>query len=541
MKTSEEFRQQFMPDLDLNGAQFSSECDNLTRRSVSNNSDSSATSTIINTNGERERAIFSEIMGLRTSHYSNLVPLEASGLGQPAMLPHFQQSLPETNIINPPSSFFGSPSGIFDNSSNLGEFQNLTQPPANLSGGQFSIPGSFESDVKSEKGQNRLDSTFGLQSLDEINEPMHKKRRMIMDNSADNIARSTTDEKNFSINKSTLSPKEILFEGKHKLLTLKLTNEKQDKYLVDSSGNIVDFRVAGSLFGGFSYEGTGAGKENFAKIPIICYRRNYIILDICLGASECPKFVLFKDGSKKELRSIKVEIQAKSRVSKNGIPLVLFDPMISHNSKFGKVPKTIISVPHAMVQPFKGRHMIIFNRFQFKSATPTNRKKTPVNYFYISVKLHLVISCDGVSKGIAYGEMRSNDISVRGRSPTFYNKRYDISILKEVSDFSWDSLHCIPLVEHGKMQLHKREKDASGVNVTCIGMSTSNKCDNKKLRAKYKYIPISSSYYLPPIRPYYLPHSAAHREGKNDHLNMREFANASKYNFFIKKTSDPVV
>ncbi|KAF6007200.1 hypothetical protein HII12_004720 [Brettanomyces bruxellensis] len=103
--------------------------------------------------------------------------------------------------------------GIFDNSSNLGEFQNLTQPPANLSGGQFSIPGSFESDVKSEKGQNRLDSTFGLQSLDEINEPMHKKRRMIMDNSADNIARSTTDEKNFSINKSTLSPKEILLKA----------------------------------------------------------------------------------------------------------------------------------------------------------------------------------------------------------------------------------------------------------------------------------------------------------------------------------------
>lgn len=539
---SKEFRQQFMPDLDLDGPQFASVNNNSAKKSVSNCSDSSANSTIFNSNGEIEGTIFPEIIGLRTSHYANLVPVEASGLGQPAMLPHFQhQSLitPEGSFANVPSSVFGSPYGILD--SVPSRFQSWSQMPIKSSGEQLCTPIPFESDVKSKGEQNEMSTKLTLQSLSENNGPSYKKQKIYQNGDVDTTSHTTVSpDKEYLGNQS--GREKVFSDDKHELLMLRLQKEEQKESLIDHAGNPVDLRISGSLFGGFSFKEDQLENSDPTQVPISCYRRNFIILDICLGASECPKYVVLKDGSRKELQKIQVDILARSNFSNTDIPIVLFDPMISHNSKFGKLPKTVASVPHISVRPFKGRHMMIFNRFQFKRATPNNGKSTPGNYFYITVKLNLVISSDDGEEKIPYGKMRSNNISVRGRSPTFYNKRHDVSILKDVTDFSWDLLQRIPVLKRDKMQSIDRDAIKPSVNRVGIGMRTTNRSTKKTLKPRYKYIPISSSYYLPPIRPYYLPHSAAHREGKSDHLHMRQFTNANKYNFFIrKKINDPAV
>lgn len=171
--------------------------------------------------------------------------------------------------------------------------------------------------------------------------------------------------------------------------------------------------------------------------PIACYRRNYISLLMALYMTDEPVYLQMNNRFY-NVENLRVSIDCISNFSDSSIDLAYFPSGSNEtNSQYLNMNEKSIDLGN-----FKGNKFVRMKRFQFKKATPNNGKYIAKDYYYIVLNLEADIKeTNGdmdVNKRKPYFvknllSLKSNGISVRGRNPSFYTERNDISVDRESS------------------------------------------------------------------------------------------------------------
>ncbi|CAX39557.1 conserved hypothetical protein [Candida dubliniensis CD36] len=221
----------------------------------------------------------------------------------------------------------------------------------------------------------------------------------------------------------------------------------------------------------------------------------------------------------------------------------------------------------------------VVKKLQFKNATPNNGNLNFQNYYHLKAKLSCIVAdiyyddydIDMANDGgggsnnneILLAELVSEPIIVRGRNPSFYAERNDI-LIKGRSASSKSSFKIAAqsselkltasveadededeefIVEHEDEQEEEDDHhnhsggdqedqiqannhngtgespissgDDDNTQMAPLSYSTNQSALDVKSVDKYKYYPINSVYYLPPINVVYFPHRA-HQSQKDD-------------------------
>ncbi|VEU23779.1 DEKNAAC104883 [Brettanomyces naardenensis] len=351
--------------------------------------------------------------------------------------------------------------------------------------------------------------------------------------------------------------------------------------VLDSSKKAISFTASGLVDGRFYFNSEYLRSSARDEFPIACYRRNHITLEMFLDFSALPKVVVTEDGSQCDVEAIRLSVSSSSNFSREPVDLALF---INHRKATTANPNSgsSSSEPAATemvgstidLNPFEGKKKVVLSRFQFKRATPNNGKCIIRDYYYLDVNIDLVV--DDEPDTLHLATLKSNAISVRGRNPSFYNERKDTLIVKdgevEVKTEKQEKrskviqkqpqlpaklpkLPKIPSKLPTKLKVSAKlpvkppsklpSKPPTKISLRLPAPSAIarlRKTPPKTPHARYRYFPIRSNYYLPPVRVYYLPHSAAHREIKMDDMRMKgRMSLGPTYNYFIRRKDDKVL
>ncbi|QPG74645.1 hypothetical protein FOA43_001977 [Brettanomyces nanus] len=510
---NDEFAQFFLPGLEFDDTLFTSLSRQPSIRSVSDNSEKPILITSRTGSDDIsvvDDTVFPDIRGVRTSHYSSLVPLEASEASPRTRQAVFHQDYDGGSAVKYQQASSTSTSFPQD-------LWGLSFPPSQIytPSSMTSISQWLGSDSRSPIGLHANDSNASIRALDEIGMPIYQTSP-----NQDSLAKNRSLSAKKLKNVTETSNKSESCHQKGNPLALKTVPPPSVPQLINVSGEPVFFSASGNLDGRFYSSNKYLATSKKDEFPIACYRRNYIVLETVLEFSDLPHVLICEDGSRCKVRSIKMSVSSSSNFSSSPVDLSLF---INHKKSI-KAPQglqeTLMESSTIALDPSKGKQKIVLNRFQFKKATPNNGKRVIKDYYYLDVRIDLVVlGSDGIEKEASLTMLKSNAISVRGRNPSFYNDKMDIFIKED---------------EHGKTLRKRLSKPLVPQKVTEENKTPQN--ITLKIHSRYKYFPIKSNYYLPPLRAYYLPHSAAHREVKVDDLRLkRRMSNVPTYNFFIRR------
>lgn len=181
---------------------------------------------------------------------------------------------------------------------------------------------------------------------------------------------------------------------------------------------------------------------NDQQVPIICYRRNFNSLLMALNFSEEPTY-LEMDGKSHDVENLRLSLNCVSNFSDAPVEISYFSGK-SH-TKLDDILD--MENPEMSVGLLKGQQRIRVKRFQFTKATPNNGKSIAKDYYYLQIHLSadvketLKTDADDYETSakrklpfnVTLMTLKTNGISVRGRNPSFYTEREDISIGKENS------------------------------------------------------------------------------------------------------------
>lgn len=203
-------------------------------------------------------------------------------------------------------------------------------------------------------------------------------------------------------------------------------------------GHEVLFDFISSLDGKFfineRYLKTNDGND---ALPIACYRRNFNSLLMSLYFSDLPSYIQM-DGIFYDITDIKISVTGTSNFSDAPVELSYF-----HTNSSERQMSSVINMNDSEISlgTFQGRKNIKMKRFQFKKATPNNGKYIAKDYYYILLNLSfdLVQNTNDFNGKRKHGftqnilTLKTNGISVRGRNPSFYTERNDVSIIRDTS------------------------------------------------------------------------------------------------------------
>jgi hypothetical protein len=181
---------------------------------------------------------------------------------------------------------------------------------------------------------------------------------------------------------------------------------------------------------------------NDQQVPIICYRRNFNSLLMALNLSEEPTY-LEMDGKSHDVENLRLSLNCVSNFSDAPVEISYFSGKL--NSKLDDILD--MENPEMSVGLLKGQQRIRVKRFQFTKATPNNGKSIAKDYYYLQIHLSADVKETSTTDADDYETsakrklpfnvtlmtLKTNGISVRGRNPSFYTEREDISIGKENS------------------------------------------------------------------------------------------------------------
>lgn len=295
---------------------------------------------------------------------------------------------------------------------------------------------------------------------------------------------------------------------------------------------------------------------------VSCYRRNYIQVLINMRlAGVTNDFKLLKlqtseygYSTTRVIKYFRIEIQAVTNISNSkNVPIVVKDyekEVMKHEPKDDIVQPISIGAEHVVVLNESGANneldkYFAVKKLQFKNATPNNGNLTFQNYYHLKAKLSCVVADiyyddyvddmadlnnSGNTNEFLLAELVSEPIIVRGRNPNFYAERKDVLI------------RCRPYLSKKSYQLatelarDKQEEEEEHVSLESTEddiddqldeghVSPTDKPKQTNLTSSdidlneidgYKYYPISSHYYLPPVNVVYFPHRAHHPIEKDD-------------------------
>lgn len=283
--------------------------------------------------------------------------------------------------------------------------------------------------------------------------------------------------------------------------------------VLDSTGNPIHYYFSSLLSGKFYSNDKFLSTSSADEFPIACYRRNYIELDTKLTFDYQPAFVVTSAESQTKqqhrlpINTIRITVEASSNFSDQPIQLSIFP-----NKRNAKAHETIMSSQVEEVPAARGTLDVALGRFQFKKATPNNGKSIVKDYYYITANIDAVSN----RNAIRLASLKSTAISVRGRNPSFYNDRNDvlISTRSPVKDSIPHATKKSDQRRGSTTEDTTKKKSKAGIQITSVEVTPQKPTDD----GRYSYFPIKSNYYLPPVRVYYFPHSAAHRRAELDAL-----------------------
>lgn len=235
-----------------------------------------------------------------------------------------------------------------------------------------------------------------------------------------------------------ISGQEIAAIQKSNLNVLQFKHGPIQLQLLDNMNIPIGMKIECKLDGKFYLNSRFLSKISTDTIPIACYRRNYINLDVDLLFTNHPCW-LIHDNFKYHIESLFLELTCTSNFSGGDPEITFFQPV--------KPPSTTSALgidgwssysPKIQLYENINDTTFSFKRFQFKKATPNNGKFIVKDYYYLNVMLMAQVSPYDPSTGskrpqpfdIPITHLTSQPISVRGRNPSFYNNRDDIRISK---------------------------------------------------------------------------------------------------------------
>ena len=216
-------------------------------------------------------------------------------------------------------------------------------------------------------------------------------------------------------------------------------DNSKDINILDKFHREVSTEFLSSLDGKFFINETYLQNDGMNdNMPIACYRRNYNSLLIFLYFNEEPKY-LYMNNRNYEIENIQLSLSCKSNFSNSDVELTIFNNLVPEKNE-----NYIIMDNELMnLGTFKGRKNIKLRRFQFKKATPNNGKFIAKDYYYIQIALVVELKEDNVEevnnkRKLPFTQvlkvLKTNGISVRGRNPSFYTERNDVSIDRDSSN-----------------------------------------------------------------------------------------------------------
>lgn len=228
------------------------------------------------------------------------------------------------------------------------------------------------------------------------------------------------------------SPADIALQNTN-VLNLKVVT--LHAHLLDSGNAVADPSVECALEGKFLLNSRFLSKISTDTIPIACYRRNYINLNITVEFPNLPRWIMHRN-SHYLIESLFLNLSCTSNFSGGTPEISFFEPAkqaqdYSHMTSSGY--STRIQIDASL-----RKASYSFKRFQFKKATPNNGKFIVKDCYYLNLTLSALASPYEPSIGskrphhveIPIVSLVSQPISVRGRNPSFYNNRDDVLVSK---------------------------------------------------------------------------------------------------------------
>lgn len=349
-----------------------------------------------------------------------------------------------------------------------------------------------------------------------------------------------------------------------------------DYKIIDNNNKEVAVEFSGFLNGKFFTNDTDNNNYLFTKNElqkeeskpledpkiVSCYRRNYIqVLMNMRLAGVTNDFKLLKlqtseygYSTTRVIKYFKIEIQAMTNISNSkSVPIIVRNSekeILKQEPKDDVVQPTSIGADHVVVLNESGINneldkYFVVRKLQFKNATPNNGNLTFQNYYHLKVKLSCVVADiyyddyvddianlnnSGNTNEFLLAELVSEPIIVRGRNPSFYSERKDVLIrcrpylskksYQLATELAKDKLEDDD--EHVSLESTEDDIDdqldeghVSPIDKMKQTNSTNSEIDLNEIDG-YKYYPISSHYYLPPVNVVYFPHRAHHPIEKDD-------------------------
>ncbi|CCG20413.1 Rep1 protein [Candida orthopsilosis Co 90-125] len=355
-----------------------------------------------------------------------------------------------------------------------------------------------------------------------------------------------------------------------------------DYKIIDNNNKEVAVEFSGFLNGKFFTNDTDNNNYLFTKNElqkeeskpledpkiVSCYRRNYIqVLMNMRLAGVTNDFKLLKlqtseygYSTTRVIKYFKIEIQAMTNISNSkSVPIIVRNSekeVLKQEPKDDVVQPTSIGADHVVVLNESGINneldkYFVVRKLQFKNATPNNGNLTFQNYYHLKVKLSCVVADiyyddyvddianlnnSGNTNEFLLAELVSEPIIVRGRNPSFYSERKDVLIRcrpylsKKSYQLATESARDKLEDDDEHVSLESTEDDiddqldeghVSPIDKMKQTNSTNSEIDLNEIDG-YKYYPISSHYYLPPVNVVYFPHRAHHPIEKDDYESTVE-------------------
>lgn len=385
---------------------------------------------------------------------------------------------------------------------------------------------------------------------------------------------------------ATVSSIKVDYDPKklQKLLDLHPATNRPSVQIVDHENKPVDIVFRGFLTGRFytnnhdNFNHISATREiprldeQYNAEVISCYRRNFIRISVNFRRSgEGNLLAIPNKGIIKRFR-IDVLAFANGEDAKP-IPVLINtqkESMKDSNKGFADaVYPALMDCSHEVsIADSSGDNYFTIRKGQFKEATSNSMHVSFQTFNNFSIRLIAELRNEVEEKEVIVKELKSSPIIVRGRNPSFYHKRGDVLIdsrpaisrssfvlsEKEPSEFGRNAL---PVLSSGLTEQHERPPDSKNSRLpdspsdnssseltapksafrrhtptpsgaalaTNLGdlLDPKSFVNDKGEHTKYRYFPILSVYYLPPINVVYFPHRAHQlKQETNSDANVEE-------------------
>lgn len=312
------------------------------------------------------------------------------------------------------------------------------------------------------------------------------------------------------------------------LLRLLDLREKSRECVRDAQGNPISVTFRGFLSGRFKtndldnynyYAWLKLDTAGGAPKIIVCYRRNFIHANVNLHVDARSDIY------------VKLEKVGQWRIETTGLCVgtdtenfILYGDYAAKDTKEYSRPDAIQVSPISGLEPVlvgdaqqNGYYSV--NKMQFKASTSNSLQFDYQTYARIQVRLVAVTDFQAVT----VCELESVPIIVRGRNPSFYKERQDISLKGRISAARESYTECGPVAnelavhaeKHDSESLLDKSDDEEPRAVDVDTLLAEQLTDSMGKPTNYKYFPITSVYYLPPIHVVYFPHRAHQFKGSD--------------------------